>query len=53
VETIREKHTCAHRVDELLAICPEIGLDAPAKQAAKEPIGRNEQSAPARTERHA
>jgi spore maturation protein CgeB len=31
LQTIRERHTCAHRVDELLAICAEIGVgkDAP------------------------
>jgi spore maturation protein CgeB len=27
-ETIRRRHTCAHRVDELLRICGVIGLDA-------------------------
>jgi spore maturation protein CgeB len=26
--TVRARHTCAHRVDELLAICAELGLDA-------------------------
>lgn len=26
-ETIRARHTCAHRVDELMAICRELGLD--------------------------
>jgi hypothetical protein len=24
LQTIRERHTCAHRVDELLAICAEL-----------------------------
>jgi spore maturation protein CgeB len=24
--TIRSRHTCAHRVDELLAICTELGM---------------------------
>jgi spore maturation protein CgeB len=27
VNTIREKHTCAHRVDELYTICEEIGVN--------------------------
>jgi len=26
LETIRQKHTCAHRVNELYAICEELGL---------------------------
>ena len=26
LETIRQKHTCAHRVDELYAICEELGV---------------------------
>jgi spore maturation protein CgeB len=26
MRTISERHTCAHRVDELLAICDELGL---------------------------
>jgi spore maturation protein CgeB len=26
LETIRARHTCAHRVDELLAVCAELGL---------------------------
>ncbi|NLD74604.1 MAG: glycosyltransferase [Chloroflexi bacterium] len=29
-ETILARHTCAHRVDELLATCGELGLDAAA-----------------------
>jgi spore maturation protein CgeB len=32
LRTIRERHTCAHRVDELLAICAELG--APVEEAA-------------------
>jgi spore maturation protein CgeB len=27
LETIRTRHTCAHRVDELLEICEELGVD--------------------------
>jgi spore maturation protein CgeB len=27
LETIREKHTCAHRVDELYNICKELGVN--------------------------
>jgi spore maturation protein CgeB len=27
LKTIREKHTCAHRVDELYTICEEIGVN--------------------------
>lgn len=26
LETIRERHTCAHRVDELYSICEELGI---------------------------
>jgi spore maturation protein CgeB len=28
LRTIRSRHTCSHRVDELLAICAELGLPA-------------------------
>jgi spore maturation protein CgeB len=28
LETIHRRHTCAHRVDELMAICGELGLSA-------------------------
>ncbi|HYH38346.1 MAG TPA: glycosyltransferase [Azospirillum sp.] len=34
LETIRRSHTCAHRVDELLAVCEELG----ANQSVKEGI---------------
>jgi spore maturation protein CgeB len=26
LRTIRERHTCAHRVDQLLGICAELGV---------------------------
>jgi spore maturation protein CgeB len=26
LETIRSRHTCAHRVDQLLEFCDELGL---------------------------
>jgi spore maturation protein CgeB len=26
LRTVRERHTCAHRVDELLAVCDELGM---------------------------
>jgi spore maturation protein CgeB len=29
LRTIRERHTCAHRVDQLLGICAELGLPHP------------------------
>ena len=29
LRTIRERHTCAHRVDQLLGICAELGLPRP------------------------
>jgi spore maturation protein CgeB len=29
LHTIRSRHTCAHRVDELLAICTELGMTTP------------------------
>jgi hypothetical protein len=31
LETVRARHTCAHRVDELLAICAELGIDTRVK----------------------
>ena len=36
LETIRARHTCAHRVDELLAICGSLGVrgDAPDEAVA-------------------
>ena len=38
LRTILERHTCAHRVDELLAVCDELGLDAEAAaRVAEEP----------------
>jgi spore maturation protein CgeB len=33
--TILERHTCAHRADELLAICLELGLDAAPEGPAR------------------
>jgi spore maturation protein CgeB len=33
LETIRTRHTCAHRVDELMAVAAELGVD-PARAAA-------------------
>ncbi len=32
--TVLARHTCAHRVDELLGICAEIGLDVEAHRAS-------------------
>jgi spore maturation protein CgeB len=32
LETIRQRHTCAHRVDELYGICEEIGVNNFSKQ---------------------
>jgi spore maturation protein CgeB len=29
LRTIRERHTCAHRVDQLLGICAELGMTRP------------------------
>ena len=34
LETIRARHSCAHRVDELLAIVAELGVAAAAEEAA-------------------
>jgi spore maturation protein CgeB len=34
LETIRARHTCAHRVDQLLAICAELGARAPLAEVA-------------------
>jgi spore maturation protein CgeB len=34
--TILERHTCGHRVDELLAIAAELGIDADERAAAGE-----------------
>ena len=30
LHTIRQRHTCAHRVNELMAICRRMGMDVPA-----------------------
>ena len=35
LKTIRARHTCAHRVDELLAICEELGIDTAPESALK------------------
>ena len=35
LRTIRTRHTCGHRVDELLAIAAELGLDAAPNVAAE------------------
>jgi spore maturation protein CgeB len=36
LRTIRSRHTCAHRVDELLAIAAALGLDSETAEAAEE-----------------
>ncbi len=36
LRTILRRHTCAHRVDELLGICRELGIDAAPQRAAAE-----------------
>jgi spore maturation protein CgeB len=36
LRTIRSRHTCAHRVDELLAIAGSLGLEAGDEAAAEE-----------------
>jgi spore maturation protein CgeB len=36
LKTVRARHTCAHRVDELLAICSELGLETAAPPVARE-----------------
>jgi spore maturation protein CgeB len=33
LETIRKRHTCAHRVDELLAVAAELGVDVAPEEA--------------------
>ena len=33
LETIRKRHTCAHRVDELLAVAEELGVDVAPEEA--------------------
>ena len=37
LERIRSRHTCAHRVDELLAILEELEPDLPAREAPASP----------------
>lgn len=37
LRTVRARHTCAHRVDELLAICDELGLDTSPEAALVSP----------------
>jgi spore maturation protein CgeB len=34
-ETILERHTCAHRVEELMEVCRELGMDAPERDDAR------------------
>jgi spore maturation protein CgeB len=36
LRTIRSRHTCAHRVDELLAIAASLGIEARTEAAAEE-----------------
>ena len=36
LRTILGRHTCAHRVDELLAVCRELGLDVEPERVAAE-----------------
>jgi spore maturation protein CgeB len=36
LRTIRERHTCAHRVDELLGIAATLGIETAAAEAAEE-----------------
>jgi spore maturation protein CgeB len=36
LRTILSRHTCGHRVDELLSICGELGLETEARPAAAE-----------------
>jgi spore maturation protein CgeB len=33
LETIRERHTCAHRVDQLIGICGSLGIDVDSTEA--------------------
>jgi hypothetical protein len=33
LQTIQQKHTCTHRVDELYAICEELGIKNISKQS--------------------
>jgi spore maturation protein CgeB len=35
--TVLGRHTCAHRVDELLGICAELGIDVDAKKPGEGP----------------
>jgi spore maturation protein CgeB len=38
--TVAARHSCAHRVDELLAICAALGRDlSPPRRASEEPAG--------------
>jgi spore maturation protein CgeB len=39
LQTVRARHTCAHRVDELLAICAELGIDTRVKSGRLEDAG--------------
>ena len=38
-ETILARHTCGHRVDELLAVCGELGLEQTADNHGKHEAG--------------
>ncbi len=48
LKTLRARHTCAHRVDELLAICRELGIDTtpqPMPQSKLQAIATEAESA--------
>lgn len=34
-ETILERHTCAHRAEELMEVCRQLGMDAPPRDDAR------------------
>jgi len=38
LETVRRRHTCAHRAEELLSVCRTLGLDTDAHTEVKEGI---------------
>ncbi len=50
LQTVLARHTCAHRVDELLAICEELGVDtAPESVPKSQTVLTNSTALPPRT----
>jgi spore maturation protein CgeB len=51
LQTVRARHTCAHRVNELLAICEELGIDLRPRRDERSLESNQALSAPATIQR--